>query len=72
MITYGELAQKFFDKGYLYEFYYLVTPPPFFIGQINIDSTREETVERHQRIVQEVYGEDWEHWSQWIDRQQYK
>ena len=34
--------------------------------------TREEQYATYLRIVEKVYGEDWDYWNTWIDYQNYK
>lgn len=72
MILYSELAGKFIDKGYLAEFHLFVLPPPLFEKSKALLPTLEEEIEFFNKTVYKVYGEDWEHWNQWIDHQNYK
>ena len=68
MTTYAKLAEKFIDKGYIYELHWFVLPPPIMNASRLINPSRE----KFNEIVQEVYGKDWEYWDTWIDRQKHK
>jgi len=74
-VTYHSLLEKFIDKGFsYYEFHILVPQPMLFDPTCTSLSynTREELLEKHRRITQEVYGSEWDYWNTWIDYQQYK
>ena len=69
MKKYQNLVQKFLDKGYIEELHWLVIPPlPFTPGKLIANSIEEE-LEKYDRIVEEVYGKDWDYWNAWIDTQ---
>lgn len=59
---YHKVREKFFNKGYIYEFHILVPPPPF-VWFSPVDK---------EKIIKSVYLEEWEYWNIWIDYQQYK
>ena len=62
MKKYQELKDKFLEKGYLQELYWFVVPPPMF--ELNKTfGTREEQYTTYLRIVEEVYGSDWDYWN---------
>lgn len=71
MITYQDLAEKFKDKGYFTEFHFLVSSPhPFkFFKAVG---TIEKQIEIYDKVIEKVYGEEFEYWNQWIDHQNYK
>lgn len=72
-ITYYELYQKFRDKGYDYEFTLLVVPPPIiFPISAYLYFTEQEQKEVRRKSIKETYSREWDYWSTWIDRQQYK
>lgn len=73
MITFSELFEKFETKGYVFEFITFVPHPPI----INLHATflymtTEEKVKSHNKIVQRLYGSQWDYWNTWIDHQQHK
>ena len=68
MKKYQELVQKFLDKGYKEELHWFVIPPPMFELNKTI-GTREEQYNTHLRIVEQVYGSDWDYWNAWINTQ---
>lgn len=68
MITYSKLCEKFIDKGMIMELHWLVTPPPTFIPDRLINNS----LDNSNKIVQEVYGEQWDYWNTWIDYQKHK
>ena len=75
MITWGQLKEKFLDKGFsLYEFQILVPQPMIFDPDcVSLSyNTREDLLERHKKITQQVYGPEWDYWNTWIDYQNYK
>ena len=71
-VSYSKLVEKFIDKGYIYELHLFIgTPPPFIPGRAIADSIEKER-EIYSRIIQEVYGEEWDYWNAWIDHQTHK
>ena len=69
MKKYQDLVQKFLDKGYIEELHWFIFPPiPFNPGKLIANSIEEE-LEKYNRRVEEVYGEDWDYWNAWIDTQ---
>ena len=75
MVTWGQLKEKFLDKGFsFYEFQILVPQPMIFDPDcVSLSySTREDLLERHKKITQQVYGPEWDYWNTWIDYQNYK
>ena len=68
MEKYQELLQKFLDKGYLQELHWFVIPPLMFELNKTI-GTKEEQYATYLRIVEKVYGEEWDYWNAWIDTQ---
>lgn len=73
-MKYNELKQKFLDKGYRDEFYWLVSPePPFNPSIFNLNLIGlEKAHEIYSKNVQKVYGEEWGYWNTWIDYQKHK
>ena len=69
MITYSKLVEKFIDKGYIQELHWFVGTPIPFIPEKAIAKSVEEEKEIYNRIVQEVYGEEWDYWNAWINTQ---
>ena len=70
MKKYNILAQKFLDKGYKEELYWLVPKPMLFdpsMTQLQIYSSREKARERYDENVEKVYGDEWDYWNAWID-----
>ena len=66
-----KLKEKFKDKGELDAFYWLVLPPPpFEYGRTF--GTREEQIETYRKIIEDVYGKNWDEMNTWIDYQNYK
>ena len=75
MVTWGQLKEKFLDKGFsFYEFQILVPQPMIFVlyGVSLSYNTREDLLEKHKKITQQVYGPEWDYWNTWIDYQNYK
>lgn len=71
MITYEKLRDKFIDKGYTANFYSMILKPlPFEHGKLI--GSLEEQRKMHNKLIQEVYGEEWDYWNTWIDYQNYK
>jgi len=70
-VTYDSLYQKFLDKGMLEYFYYLVVPPAPFDNTRLLGKEIENRIS-YLKIIQEVYGPEWEYWNTWIDYQQHK
>lgn len=71
MITYKTLREKFSDKGYMLEFHLLLLPPHPFINGKLIGSLEDQR-KMYNKIIQDVYGEDWDYYNTWIDYQNYK
>ena len=72
MKKYNILAQKFLDKGYKEELYWLVHKPMLFdpsMTQLQIYGSREKARERYDENAEKVYGEEWDYWNAWIDTQ---
>ena len=68
MKKYQDLVQKFLDKGYIEELHWFVIPSPSFeLGKTL--GTQEEQFQTFLRIVEKVYGEEWDYWNAWIDTQ---
>jgi len=66
-----KLKNKFKDKGELESFYWLVPPPPpFEFGKTF--GTYEEQIETYKKIIETVYGKDWDEIDTWIDYRNYK
>ena len=75
MVTWGQLKEKFLDKGFsFYEFQILVPQPMLFVPDCVSSSynTREDLLKIHKEIIQRVYGPQWDYWNTWIDYQNYK
>jgi hypothetical protein len=69
MKKYNDLVQKFLDKGYIEELHWFVIPTlPFTPGKLIANSIEEE-LEKYNRIVEEIYGKEWDYWNAWIDTQ---
>ena len=71
MTTYQKLAEKFIDKGYYWELHYMVLRPPLFEPN-KLCGTLEQRKSSFNKIVEEVYGEDWDYWNTYIDYQNHK
>ena len=70
-ITYAFLREKFIDKGMLNAFYWLVLPlVPF--DNTGLMGDKIENRITYQKMIQAVYGPEWEYWNTWIDYQQHK
>ena len=70
MKKYQELVQKFLDKGYKEELYWVVPKPMLFdpsMTQLQIYGSKEKARERYDENAEKVYGEDWDYWNAWID-----
>lgn len=68
---YENLRQKFIDKGNIEAFKWLVPEPiPFEFGKTF--GTYEEQVETYFKIVEKVYGKEWDEMDIWIDHQNYR
>ena len=75
MVTWGQLKEKFFDKGFsFYEFQILVPQPMLFDPDcVSLSyNTREDLLKIHKETIQRVYGPEWDYWNTWIDYQNYK
>ena len=71
MKKYIELKDKFLDKGYLEELYWLVPKPMIFdpsMMQLQLYG-REKAREIYNKSAEEVYGKEWDYWNAWIDTQ---
>lgn len=69
MKKYQSLVQKILDKGYIEELHWFIVPPLSFTHGKLIANSIEEELEKYNRIVEEVYGKEWEYWNAWIDTQ---
>lgn len=68
----GKIREKFFDKGYVYEFHMLVPQPLYLLDPSCYDlmyRTREQIFEQYKKVTVEVYGKEWDYWNTWIDYQ---
>ncbi len=67
-MIYNKLREKFVDKGMIAEFYWFVlTSPPY-------DPSRliDPNIETYHKVIQQVYGKEWDYWNTWIDYQKHK
>ena len=75
MITWCQLREKFFDKGYFWEFHTFIgsipNPDVSRIIMRGEDSLRNVFEEFHS-LWEETCQEEWEYWNTWIDYQKHK
>ena len=74
MKKYQELRKKFLDKGYKEELYWFV-PTPMLFNPSALELQlygREKALEMYNKRAEQVYGDDWDYWNTWIDRQNYR
>ena len=72
MKKYQELVQKFLDKGYKEELYWVVPKPMLFdpsVLELQLYGSVEKARERYDENVEKVYGDEWDYWNAWIDTQ---
>lgn len=67
-VTYQSLLEKFIDKGEEQAFYWFVLSPPPYDPSRLIESSKET----YNKIVEKVYGQEWDYWNIWIDYQKHK
>jgi hypothetical protein len=68
---YEKLRDKFIEKNDLEGFYWLVSSPiPFEYNKTF--GTYEEQIETYKKIVENVYGKEWDEMSTYIDHQNYR
>lgn len=75
MITWSQLKEKFFDKGYEWEFHLFigVMPTPDFSRLLTRPGeTQAAIVKRFHNSWEEINQEIWGHWNTWIDYQKHK
>ena len=75
MITWSQLKEKFFDKGYEWEFHLCigVIPTPDFSRLLTIPGeTQAVIVKRFQDSWIESSQQEWDYWNTWIDYQKHK
>ena len=70
MKKYQELVQKFLDKGYKEELYWVVPKPMLFdpsVLELQLYGSVEKARERYDENVEKVYGDEWDYCNAWID-----
>lgn len=74
MVTYSSLREKFFDKGYVWEFHCFIGVMPIFDPSCYIlaSISREQALENWKKAIEKVYKKEWDYWNTWIDYQKHK
>ena len=75
MITWNQLKEKFFDKGYEWEFDLFIgnIPTPDFSRLIfRPEETLKDVIKRFQELWIKSSQQEWDYWNTWIDYQKHK
>lgn len=75
MVTWGQLKEKFFDKGYICEFHFFIgtIPSPDFSRIIFMpEETQKDVLKRFHNQWEKLNQEQWNYWNTWIDYQKHK
>ena len=75
MITWKQLKEKFFDKGYDWEFDLFIgniPNPDFSRLLISPGESQEDVIKRFYKIWEEHSQKEWDYWNTWIDYQKHK
>ena len=75
MITWEQLKEKFFDKGYDWEFELFIgnIPNPDFSRLVfRSEETPKDVIKRFHNLWTKSSQQEWDYWNTWIDYQNYK
>ena len=75
MITWEQLKEKFFDKGYDWEFDLFIgnIPNPDFSRVIfRPEETPRDVIKRFHNLWTKSSQQEWDYWNTWIDYQKHK